>query len=149
MILEDEAATAAFAREFAAMLRPGDVIGLSGDLGAGKTTLVRHVLAALGHQGEVPSPTFAIVQPYEQLVPAIVHADLYRIDDKSEMDELGLDAGGDEAVLIVEWPERAGPDAWPAALRLTLAIAGPEQRRLTAIVPAAWEGRWPPPKLQP
>ena len=143
MILADEAATRAAGARLAALLRPGDVVTLAGDLGAGKTTLVRGLLAALGHASEVPSPSFAIVQPYEDVDPPVWHADLYRVDDVSELDELGLDSLGD-SVLLVEWPERAGPGAWPEALRLTLEITGPERRRLTAEVPAAWEGRWPP-----
>ena len=147
MILSDEAATAAVAAALAAVVRPGDVIALSGGLGAGKTTLVRHLLTALGHRGDVPSPSFAIVQPYDDLTPPVWHADLYRIEDPADLAEIGLDSAGDEALLVVEWPERAGPRAWPDALRLTLDITGPEQRRLTAQVPAAWEGRWPPPPL--
>jgi tRNA threonylcarbamoyladenosine biosynthesis protein TsaE len=145
MTLADEAATATLARGLAGQLRGGDVIGLSGGLGVGKTTFVRHLLAALGHEGEVPSPSFAIVQPYEHMMLAVYHADLYRIEDPAELAEIGLDSVGDDTVLVVEWPERAGPGAWPDALRLTLDITGPEQRRLTAEVPAAWEGRWPPP----
>lgn len=145
MILADEAATAAIGTWLANRLKGGDVVTLSGGLGAGKTTLVRHLLAALGHEGEVPSPTFAIVQPYDHMMLAVWHADLYRIEDPSELAEIGLDSIGNDAVLVVEWPERASPSAWPDALRLTLEITGPEQRRLTAIVPAAWEGRWPPP----
>jgi tRNA threonylcarbamoyladenosine biosynthesis protein TsaE len=144
--LDCEAATAAIARQLAGHLRGGDVITLTGDLGAGKTTFVRHLLGALGHDGEVPSPTFAIVQPYEDLMPGgLLHADLYRLQDRSELVEIGLDSIDDDAVLLVEWPDRAGPRAWPHALHLTLSITGPEQRRLTAEVPAAWEGRWPPP----
>ncbi len=145
MIIEDEDMTAQVARQLARQIRGGDVVTLSGGLGAGKTTLVRHLLAALGHDGDVPSPTFGIVIPYENLDPAVWHADLYRIEDPSELAEIGLDSIGHEAVLLVEWPERAAPAAWPDALRLTLSITGPEQRRLTAEVPAAWEGRWPPP----
>ena len=145
MILPDEAATAAIGLALARQLKGGDVVGLSGGLGAGKTTFVRHLLAALGHEDEVPSPSFAIVQPYEHMMLPVWHADLYRIEDPAELAEIGLDSIGDEAVLLVEWPERAGPAAWPEALRLTLEITGPEQRRLTVIVPAAWEGRWPPP----
>ena len=143
MILGDEAATRAAGASLAALLRAGDVVTLAGDLGAGKTTLVRGLLEGLGHEGEVPSPSFAIVQPYEELEPPVWHADLYRVDDYSELPELGLDSLGD-SVLLVEWPERAGEGAWPEALRLTLEITGPETRRLTAEVPAAWEGRWPP-----
>lgn len=145
MNLADEAATAALGKRLARQLKGGDVVALSGGLGAGKTTFVRHLLAALGHEGEVPSPTFAIVQPYEHMMLAVWHADLYRVEDPAELAEIGLDSIGDDTVLLVEWPERAGSAAWPDALRLTLEITGPEQRRLTAIVPAAWEGRWPPP----
>jgi tRNA threonylcarbamoyladenosine biosynthesis protein TsaE len=145
MILANEAATVRAGEKLAGKLRRGDVVTLSGDLGAGKTTLVRGLLHALGHEGEVPSPSFAIVQPYEGLDPPVWHADLYRIDDAQELDELGLDSVGEEAALIVEWPERAGAHAWPGALRLSLEIAGPQRRRLTAEVPPAWEGRWPPP----
>ena len=145
MILADEAATAALAGSLAKQLRTGDLVGLSGGLGSGKTTFVRYVLAALGYDGEVPSPSFAIVVPYEHLaLGQLLHADLYRIEHSAELAEIGLDAMGDDGLLLVEWPERAGPSAWPDALRLTLDITGPERRRLTASVPAAWEGRWPP-----
>jgi tRNA threonylcarbamoyladenosine biosynthesis protein TsaE len=143
MTLTDEAATLAVGARLASLLKPGDVVTMTGDLGAGKTTLVRGLLQALGHEGEVPSPSFAIVQPYEELDPPVWHADLYRLEDRSELAELGLDSLGD-SVLVVEWPERAAAGAWPDALRLSLEITGPKLRRLTAEVPAAWEGRWPP-----
>ena len=141
MILEDEAATARFAARLAPLLRAGDVVTLSGGLGAGKTTLARALLAALGHQGEVPSPSFAIVQPYEHLGLPVWHADLYRIEDPSELLELGLDDAA--GLLVVEWPERAGTNAWPDALRLTLSIEPDGRRRLTAEAGSAWERRWP------
>ena len=148
MNLADEAATAALATAFAGQLRKGDIVGLSGGLGSGKTTFVRSLLAALGYQGEVPSPSFAIVVPYSlDRLGTLLHADLYRIEHPSELAELGLDSAGEESVLLVEWPEHAGPAAWPDGLRLTFAITGPESRRLTASVPAAWEGRWPPPSF--
>lgn len=143
MTLADEAATLAAGAKLAGQIRPGDVVALSGDLGAGKTTLVRGLLRALGLEGEVPSPSFALVQPYEELDPPVWHADLYRLEDPAELAELGLDSLAD-SVLVVEWPERAGQGAWPHALRLSLEITGPGRRRLTAQVPAAWEGRWPP-----
>jgi tRNA threonylcarbamoyladenosine biosynthesis protein TsaE len=142
MILASEAATAAAGAELARAARPGDVITLSGPLGVGKTALARGFIAALGHQGEVPSPSFAIVQPYDELDPPEWHVDLYRIEDVSELGELGLDAAAD-AVLLVEWPERAGEGAWPEALGLSLEFAQDGARILTARVPPSWEGRWP------
>lgn len=143
MILGNEAATAETGAALARVAKAGDVILLSGPLGVGKTALARGFLDALGHKGEVPSPTFAIVQPYEELEPPVWHVDLYRIEDPSELDELGLDSAAD-AVLLIEWPERAGAAAWPGALRLVFDFTEGTARRLTAEVPPAWEGRWPP-----
>ena len=143
MILADEQATEALGEAVAARLKSGDVITLSGPLGVGKTALARGLLASLGHVGEVPSPSFAIVQPYEDLQPPVWHVDLFRIDDVGELDELGLDAAAD-GVLLVEWPEKAGASAWPQALGLTLEFGESGARRLTAKVPASWQSRWPP-----
>ena len=143
MILKDEAATAHVGAALAKVVRPGDVIRRSGPLGVGKTALARGLIAALGHEAEVPSPSFAIVQPYEELTPAVFHVDLYRIEVPSEIEELGLDSAAD-AVLIVEWPERAGEAVWPHALSLSLEFGRNGDRILTAEVPPSWEGRWPP-----
>jgi tRNA threonylcarbamoyladenosine biosynthesis protein TsaE len=142
MILEDEQATARLGATLAAVAQPGDVIALSGPLGVGKTALARGFIAALGHSGEVPSPTFAIVQPYDELDPPVWHVDLYRIDDPFEIDQLGLDSATN-AVLVVEWPERAGDAAWPEALQLSLDFGANGHRSLTARVPPSWEARWP------
>ena len=142
MILEDEAATARIGAELAARARAGDVITLSGPLGVGKTALARGFLAALGHEGEVPSPSFSIVQPYEEIDPPVWHVDLYRIEEPSELEELGLDAAGG-AVLLVEWPERSGQATWGGALELSLDFGQDGDRILTAKVPPSWEGRWP------
>ena len=143
MILRTENDTAGIGAALAAQLRAGDVIALSGPLGVGKTAFARGLIRALGHQGDVPSPSFAIVQPYEDLDPPLWHVDLYRIEDPSEIEELGLDVAAD-AVLLVEWPERAGAKAWPNALVLSLSFAPDGDRILTAEVPPSWEGRWPP-----
>jgi len=143
MILANEEATAAAGAALARAARPGDVIALSGPLGVGKTALARGFIAALGHEGEVPSPSFAIVQPYDELDLPVWHVDLFRIEDRSELDELGLEAA-DEGVLLVEWPERAGEGAWRQALRLFLDFAEGGARRLTADVPPSWQERWPP-----
>jgi tRNA threonylcarbamoyladenosine biosynthesis protein TsaE len=143
MNLVDEQATEALGAAIAGRLRPGDVITLSGPLGVGKTALARGLLAALGHAGEVPSPSFAIVQPYEEVEPPVWHVDLFRVEGLGELDELGLDAAAD-GLLLVEWPEKAGPSAWPQALGLTLEFAEGTARRLTAKVPPSWQSRWPP-----
>ena len=143
MTLTDEDATIGLGALLAGVARRGDVITLSGPLGVGKTALARGFLRGLGHEGEAPSPTFSIVQPYDDLDPPVWHVDLYRIEDRSELDELGLDSAAD-AVLLIEWPERAGTGVWPEALNLSLEFAPNGDRILTANVPPSWEGRWPP-----
>ncbi|MBA2919589.1 tRNA (adenosine(37)-N6)-threonylcarbamoyltransferase complex ATPase subunit type 1 TsaE [Sphingomonas sp. MAH-20] len=146
MILRDEAATLAAGAELAALAKAGDVITLSGELGAGKTTLARGLLAALGLQGEAPSPTFAIVQAYgppETRLP-VAHVDLYRIEHPEEAEELGVDELRGDHLLLVEWPERLGAEFWRGALRLRIEAAAEGGRRLTADVPPSWEARWSP-----
>jgi tRNA threonylcarbamoyladenosine biosynthesis protein TsaE len=126
-------------------LRPGDVVALSGDLGAGKTALAKGIARGLGFDGEVSSPTFPIVQVYdgpEMRVP-LWHVDLYRIENLLAIEELGLDEAREHAALVIEWPERLGARLWPDALRLEIARTNGEERALTAIVPAAWEARCP------
>jgi tRNA threonylcarbamoyladenosine biosynthesis protein TsaE len=142
--LPDPAATEAFGAALAPHLRPGDVVALFGDLGAGKTTLARGLLRGLGHEGDVASPTFPIVLAYappDTRLP-LWHVDLYRIEDPGEIDELGLDDALADGALVIEWPERL-PTLWPDALRLELATDG-AGRALTATVPPAWGSRWPP-----
>jgi tRNA threonylcarbamoyladenosine biosynthesis protein TsaE len=126
-------------------VQPGDVVTLEGTLGAGKTSVARGLLAALGLAGEAPSPSFAIVQPYEppEVRFPVMHVDLYRIDDPAEIEELALDDARYGSLLLVEWPERAGPDHWPDALRLSLTIEPDGTRGLTIGVPEAWRSRWP------
>jgi len=139
------AETEAFGHSLADQVRAGDVIALYGTLGAGKTTLARGILRGLGHEGDVGSPTFPIVQTYEPpdtRLPAW-HVDLFRIEEASELDELGLDEVREEGVLLIEWPERL-PWLWPESLKLTLTTTGSGGRALTAEVPPAWGGRWPP-----
>ena len=131
----------------AAVLRPGDVIALHGDLGAGKSTLARGIIHALGWTGEVPSPTFTLVQAYDPpdvRVP-VWHVDLYRINHPAEADALGLFET--EAALLIEWPQRLGARLPAAALHLHIDGSGDAPRTLTCDAPPAWEGRWPPPTL--
>ena len=144
-LLATESDTRAAGAALARLLRPGDVILLDGPLGAGKTTFVRGLLEALGHAGEVPSPSFAIVQPYDDLPLPLWHADLYRIAHPSELAELGLESILDDGVLVVEWPGHAGAGAWPpSALFVSLEPTGDGARNLTVKPGAGWEGRWPP-----
>jgi len=121
-------------------LRAGDVVALSGDLGAGKTTFARGVLRGLGHRGEVPSPTFTLVQPYET-VPPVWHVDLYRLAGPAEADGLGL--WETDAALLIEWPERLGGELPAEALLVHIDGSGTSTRRLTVSAPPSWEGRWP------
>jgi tRNA threonylcarbamoyladenosine biosynthesis protein TsaE len=146
LILDGAEDTLAIGARLASLLRPGDVVALSGDLGAGKTTLARGLLQALGFEGEVPSPSFPIVIPYAppELAIPLWHVDLYRIDDPEELYELGLDEARLDSALLIEWPERMGAMLWFDALCLTIEPAGADARRLTWTAPAAWEGRWPP-----
>ena len=141
--LPDLAATAALGQRIAAALRPGDVVALSGGLGAGKTTLARAIIAALGHAGEVPSPSFAIIETYDppSVRLPLVHADFYRLNRPEEAEELGLDDYRHGAVLLAEWPDLAGGFAHePACLSIRIETA--ETGRIAIVEPGAdWLGR--------
>ena len=108
--LPDLAAVKAFGGCIAAWLKAGDVVALSGPLGAGKTTLARAILAGLGYEAEVPSPTFTILETYTP--PAVrlpvVHADFYRLHSPREAEELGLQDYREGAAMLAEWPSKAG-----------------------------------------
>ncbi len=132
-----------FGAQLAEVLRPGDVVALSGGLGAGKTTLARAIIAALGHRGEVPSPSFAIIETYDPpaLRLPLVHADFYRLKRPEELEELGLDDYRSGAALIAEWPEMAGGFAHePGCLSIRLETA--ETGRIAIVEPGTdWLGR--------
>lgn len=137
--LPDEDATRAFGRYLAGELQPGDLVALSGGLGAGKTTLARAIIRALAGDDalEVPSPTFTLMQTYEGARGPVVHADLYRIADPDELRELGFDELADAAIFLVEWPERAGSALKADRLEVELDLAkhgaeGARTVRLTA-----------------
>ena len=146
LLLADPAETEAFGARLAAVLRPGDVVALSGELGAGKTTLARGLLRGLGFEGDVASPTFPIVLAYEppETRLRLWHVDLYRIEGPGEVEELALGEARLDTALVVEWPERLGGLLWEDALRLRIEPAGEGARALTAAVPPAWGTRWPP-----
>lgn len=141
--MPDLAATAALGARIAAALQPGDVVALSGGLGAGKTTLARAIIAALGHRGEVPSPSFAIIETYDPPTVRLplVHADFYRLERPQEAEEIGLDDYRHGAALIAEWPEHAGGFAHePGCLSITIETA--ETERTAIVEPGAnWLGR--------
>ena len=106
--IDSEREMLALGARLAAELRGGQVITLSGDLGAGKTTLVRGVLRGLGFEGRVKSPSYGLVETYELDGLTVHHLDLYRLGDSVELDFLGLeDLLGEGSVVLVEWPERA------------------------------------------
>lgn len=139
--LPDLAAMQEFGAQIARVMRPGDVVALAGGLGAGKTTLARAILAALGHAGEVPSPTFTLVETYPDLAVPVAHADFYRIEEPREVAELGIEDYREGAALIAEWPENAGGFAHePACLSIRLEIA--DGGRKAIVEPGTdWLGR--------
>jgi tRNA threonylcarbamoyladenosine biosynthesis protein TsaE len=141
--LPDLAAMELFGARIAEQLRPGDVVALTGGLGAGKTTLARAIIAALDYQAEVPSPSFAIIETYDPpaLRLPLVHADFYRLKQPEEAQELGLDDYRQGAALIAEWPEMAGGFTHePGCLSIRLETA--ETGRIAIVEPGAdWLGR--------
>lgn len=147
--LPDLAAMERYGQAIAAELQAGDVVALSGGLGAGKTTLARAIIAALGHEGEVPSPSFAIFEVYDSppLRLPLVHADFYRLARPDEVEELGLDDYRDGAVLIAEWPDHAGGFAHEAgclSIALEVAAEGVGDGRIAIVEGGAdWLGRLP------
>ncbi len=135
IVWPDEAATRAFAQALAAQpVVVNAFIELKGDLGAGKTTFVRHLLGALGVQGRIKSPTYAIVEPYTlQSGRAVWHFDFYRFSDPSEWEEAGFrDIFASTGLKLVEWPAKAGKYLPPADLRLAIDVDENNSRRVTA-----------------
>lgn len=135
--LPDMAATEVLGGRIAAGLETGDAVALEGDLGAGKTTLARAILRALGVREDVPSPTFTLLQIYETPHLMVRHYDLYRIENPAEMDELGLDDALAEGAALIEWPERAAGRLPPDMLHVALSI-GRDVRNAQLTGPAKW-----------
>lgn len=125
LALPDEAATLALGRALAAGVHPGTIVHLSGPLGAGKTTLVRGLLAALGHAGPVRSPTWTVVEPYTVSKLDLYHIDFYRFAGSSELSDSGLREYFDgRSVCLIEWPELAGGAAGAPDLLIELSPLG-------------------------
>jgi tRNA threonylcarbamoyladenosine biosynthesis protein TsaE len=123
--LPDPAATERLGATLAAGIGPGRVVHLCGDLGAGKTTLVRGLLHALGHAGRVKSPTYTLVEPYTLSRLDLYHFDFYRFRDRSEWLASGFrEYFSPQSACIVEWPERAGGLLAPPDLQIRLEMAG-------------------------
>lgn len=131
--LPDIAATEKLGAAVARLLRAGDIVALYGDLGAGKTTLARALIRQRGYAGEVPSPTFTLVQSYDLSPVAIWHFDLYRIDDPDEIIELGMEEAQAEAISLIEWPERMGPLLPANRLDIVLSYTDTDDGRRAAL----------------
>jgi tRNA threonylcarbamoyladenosine biosynthesis protein TsaE len=140
--LPDESATAAFAARVAAVALPGDVIALSGELGAGKTSFARAFIRARGGSEEVPSPTFTLVQLYDLPVAPIWHFDLYRLRGPDEAWELGIEDAFRDGISLIEWPERLGSLLPIRRLRIALDFCpAPVARRVTLSAGDEWSAR--------
>ena len=123
LLLADEAATLRLAADIAAILKPGDIVALSGHLGSGKSLLARAILRELAGDPtlEAPSPTFTLVQSYDTPRGPVLHADLYRVRTPDELDDIGLIEDIERLITLVEWPDRAGTRL-PAGRRLDIVL---------------------------
>ena len=141
--LPDEAATRALAVDLAGRARPGDVIGLGGPLGSGKTTFARAFIGAKIGAGEVPSPTFTLVEVYQSLTgPAVWHFDLYRLEKPEDAHELGIEDAFADGISLIEWPERLGALLPQDHLGVTLVPGARETHRIAQLsVPPSWGER--------
>ena len=141
--LPDETATAALATALAARARQGDVIGLSGPLGSGKTTFARYFISARMGAADVPSPTFTLVETYQPPSgPAIWHFDLYRIETPEDAYELGIEDAFADGIALIEWPEHLGRLMPREHLQIALAAGKSETARTATLAPSpAWAAR--------
>jgi tRNA threonylcarbamoyladenosine biosynthesis protein TsaE len=137
--LPDETATAALAARIAGLARPGDVIALAGDLGAGKTTFARALIRARGGSGEAPSPTFTLVQIYELPDGPVWHFDFYRLRHPDEAWELGIEDAFRDGISLIEWPDRLGRLLPARRLDLLLDFTDSDARRAAL----SGGGDWP------
>jgi ATPase, YjeE family len=124
--LVGEASTVAFAANFASQCEPPLIIYLQGDLGSGKTTFARGFINALGHQGNVKSPTFTLVESYDLETTQLYHFDLYRLNDPLEMEYIGIRDLADEqdVMCLIEWPDKGGKELPSADIQINLEYQG-------------------------
>ena len=146
ILLPDMAASERLGAALAGLIRPGDALLLTGTLGAGKTTLARAIIASLCGVEEVPSPTYTLVQSYEALAGfPVLHGDLYRVEDASELIELGLEEAVEDGAVIIEWPQLFDPRLTPDRLEITLdfeGLSGQEGARMARLTAhGGWEAR--------
>ena len=145
LVWPDEAATAAFAAQLAAALTRANLnacIALHGDLGAGKTTFVRHLLRALGVEGRIKSPTYAVVEPYSVAAGEVWHFDFYRFSDPREWEDAGFrDIFASPGLKLCEWPQNAAGVMPTPDLELNIQVDEDEQRQvtITALTPRGQE----------
>lgn len=138
--LDDAGATETFGRRLAACQQAGSLIFLQGDLGAGKTTLVRGYLRGLGHQGPVKSPTYALVEPYETGRGNLYHLDLYRLSDPEELEWIGIrDLFDGESVCLIEWPQRGAGMLPEPDVQIALSVEGRGRRLILEALSARGE----------
>jgi len=144
LFLADDDATERVGAALGLALRPGDPVMLEGELGAGKSALARAAIRALlaldGRAEEIPSPTFTLVQAYDTARGEVWHVDLYRLSSAEEALELGLDAAFEQAITLVEWPDRLGDLAPPRRLRAHLDLPADGRGRLLTLTPEG--GDW-------
>jgi tRNA threonylcarbamoyladenosine biosynthesis protein TsaE len=139
---ENERRTAAIAAAIAGLAGPGDVIALAGDLGAGKSVFARAFIYALGGSGDVPSPTFTLVQMYELAPANVFHFDLYRLEKPEDAFELDMDDAFHEGISLIEWPARLGAYLPPRRLLISIDFGASQGARMLHLdAPGAWAAR--------
>ena len=145
ILLKSEADTEQLAKALLSKLKPSDCILLEGPVGAGKSALARYIIQTQmeldGYKEDVPSPTFTLVQTYETSRGAFWHADLYRLSDQSELEELGLVEALESAISLIEWPERLGALTPDRHLLIKLSFPDNSEDRLVTLLPSgeAWD----------